>query len=306
MSLPSVAVVGGGVIGRTCALELARAGHAVTLVTAAAPEETTSSKAAALWRPFAAFPEDLVVDWSSRAHERLTPLTADPESGVRIVPGTEVQRSVEPDTAWLERVPDATVERNGDGHWVVRAAVPLIDMSRHLPWLRRRGAAAGVTEVSRRIGSVDEAAAIADLVVLATGLETNDLVPNAGMYPIQGQVVRVANPGGVEWFIDEHPDGVVYIIPRIDEVVVGGTEIVGAADTTIDPELERRIIARAAEVMPWIAEAPMTSRAVGLRPGRDAVRLERTGDVIHCYGRGGAGVTMAFGCAEDVVALAAG
>ncbi len=304
MSIPSVAVIGGGVIGRTAALELARAGHGVTLISADAPEATTSAKAAALWRPFDAFPADRVIDWASRTHDRLAPLAADPTSGVRIVAGTEIQRTDAADLDWLERIPDATVTRNGD-HFAVRAAVPLVDMSRHLLWLQRLGAEAGVVEQRRRIADVHEAAEVADLVVLATGLETNELVPDAGMYPIQGQVVRVANPGGVEWFTDERPDGIIYIIPRIDEVVVGGTQVVGAWDTTVDPELERRLIARAAEIMPWIAEAPITSRAVGLRPGRDTVRLERIGDVIHCYGHGGSGVTMAFGCAADVVALAA-
>jgi D-amino-acid oxidase len=43
---------------------------------------------------------------------------------------------------------------------------------------------------------------------------------------------------------------------------------------------------------------------VGLRPSRPSVRLERVGDVIHCYGHGGAGVTLSWGCADEVVALA--
>jgi D-amino-acid oxidase len=42
---------------------------------------------------------------------------------------------------------------------------------------------------------------------------------------------------------------------------------------------------------------------VGLRPKRPAVRLERVGDVIHCYGHGGAGVTLSWGCADEVVTL---
>jgi D-amino-acid oxidase len=50
--------------------------------------------------------------------------------------------------------------------------------------------------------------------------------------------------------------------------------------------------------------------AVGLRPARPAVRLEAEpragGTVVHCYGHGGAGVTLAWGCAEDVVSLASG
>ena len=47
----------------------------------------------------------------------------------------------------------------------------------------------------------------------------------------------------------------------------------------------------------------MLRHKVGLRPVRPAVRLEREGHVVHCYGHGGAGVTLSWGCAEDVAAL---
>jgi D-amino-acid oxidase len=47
---------------------------------------------------------------------------------------------------------------------------------------------------------------------------------------------------------------------------------------------------------------------VGLRPARPAVRLEAVphaggepGGVVHCYGHGGAGVTLSWGCADDVL-----
>ena len=40
-----------------------------------------------------------------------------------------------------------------------------------------------------------------------------------------------------------------------------------------------------------------------LRPVRPAVRLERVGDVVHCYGHGGAGITLSWGVADEVVAL---
>ncbi len=53
---------------------------------------------------------------------------------------------------------------------------------------------------------------------------------------------------------------------------------------------------------------------MGLRPGRAPLRLEQETihlqdmtlkktsiDVIHCYGHGGAGVTLAMGCAHDVL-----
>jgi len=311
MSPASVAVVGGGVIGRTAALELSAAGHRVTLVTADPIEETTSAKAAALVMPFAAHPADRIAAWTVRSIERLMRLVDDPAAGVRLVPGYEIHRTGRPELDWAAFAPDAA-EGPAPADFpagiasVVTATMPLVDTSYHLRWLRRAGAAAGVAEVPRRIERVEDAFEHGELVVLATGLGTNALVPGAGLYPVQGQVVRVANPGGVPWLIDqENPDGLLYVIPRIEEVVVGGTQVRGADSVEPDPAVEAAILARAAAFYPWIAEAPVTSRAVGLRPGRDAVRLDRVGDVIHCYGHGGSGVTIAFGCAEEIVGLAA-
>jgi D-amino-acid oxidase len=45
----------------------------------------------------------------------------------------------------------------------------------------------------------------------------------------------------------------------------------------------------------------------GLRPSRSPVRLESellpssNKLLIHCYGHGGSGITLAMGCAQDVV-----
>ncbi|HWL01588.1 MAG TPA: FAD-dependent oxidoreductase [Microbacteriaceae bacterium] len=310
MNPASIAVVGGGVIGRTAALELSAAGHRVTLITADPLEATTSAKAAALVMPFAAHPADRIAAWTVRSIERLMRLVDDASAGVRLVHGYEIHRTSRPELDWASFAPDASEGPAPAGlpegiASVVSATMPLVDTSYHLAWLRRAGEAAGVEEVMRRIDSVDDAFAYGDLVVLATGLGTNALVPGAGLYPVQGQVVRVANPGSVPWLIDqENPAGLLYVIPRIDEVVVGGTQILGADSVEPDPAVEAAILARASAFFPWIADAPVTSRAVGLRPGRDAVRLERIGDVIHCYGHGGSGVTIAFGCAEEIVALA--
>lgn len=44
---------------------------------------------------------------------------------------------------------------------------------------------------------------------------------------------------------------------------------------------------------------------MGLRPGRAPLRLETeevaSVPVVHCYGHGGSGITLAMGCAADVV-----
>jgi D-amino-acid oxidase len=71
-----------------------------------------------------------------------------------------------------------------------------------------------------------------------------------------------------------------------------------------------RILARAIDLVPELAGARVLGHRVGLRPARPAVRLEvaveRGGArVVHCYGHGGAGVTLSWGCADEVVALVA-
>jgi D-amino-acid oxidase len=64
------------------------------------------------------------------------------------------------------------------------------------------------------------------------------------------------------------------------------------------------VVARTLDLVPEIAHARVLRHKVGLRPARPAVRLERVADVIHCYGHGGAGVTLSWGCADEVAALA--
>jgi D-amino-acid oxidase len=72
---------------------------------------------------------------------------------------------------------------------------------------------------------------------------------------------------------------------------------------TPDPATAEEILERAAVLEPRLRGARVLSHKVGLRPARPAVRVEREGRVVHCYGHGGAGVTLAHGCAEDVVGL---
>ncbi|HIN08299.1 MAG TPA: FAD-binding oxidoreductase, partial [Candidatus Poseidoniales archaeon] len=57
---------------------------------------------------------------------------------------------------------------------------------------------------------------------------------------------------------------------------------------------------------PGLDTSRITGVAVGLRPARSAVRLElESGErpLIHNYGHGGGGVTLSWGCADEVVAL---
>jgi len=125
---------------------------------------------------------------------------------------------------------------------------------------------------------------------------------------VRGQVVRVRNPGIKRFILDEsNAAGRTYVIPRAHDVVCGGTREADATSTEPDTETEREILARCIALEPALADAPIVSRAVGLRPGRAHARLE-TEDVdgktvVHNYGHSGSGVTLSWGCAREVVTL---
>jgi D-amino-acid oxidase len=180
-------------------------------------------------------------------------------------------------------------------------------MGRYLAWLQQEAKAAGVEIRRERAASL--ATVPGDLVVLAAGLGSGPLVGDFSGVAVQGQVVRLAAPDVTDWVLDEeNPAGLTYVVPRGSDVVVGGTAVDGATGLEPDPAVERAVLDRACALVPALRGAPVLSRAVGLRPGRPTVRVDRTTvdgrPVVACYGHGGAGVTLSWGCVADVVALA--
>jgi D-amino-acid oxidase len=294
----------------TSALELARAGHAVRLHTADDVGSTTSAVAAALWFPYRASPVDAVLRWAAASLTVFTELADDDATGVLLREGTVVHRTREPDLWWTPGIaglrPASAGELPAGAPAGTRCTLPVVDMGRYLAWLVDACRAAGVEIVQGRVHRPADVPG--DVVVLAAGLRSGDLVEDDSGVPVQGQVVRLANPGLRDWLLDEdHPAGLTYVVPRGHDVVCGGTAVERAIGTEPDPAVEAAILARARRLVPALRDAPVLSRAVGLRPGRPTVRLDRTDvdgrPLICCYGHGGAGVTLSWGCAADVVAL---
>jgi D-amino-acid oxidase len=92
-------------------------------------------------------------------------------------------------------------------------------------------------------------------------------------------------------------------VPRAHDIVVGGTEQPGEWSRTPSPDDAEAILARARRLVPELAAAAVLRHRVGLRPARPQVRVERVGEVVHCYGHGGAGVTLSWGTADEVAEL---
>jgi D-amino-acid oxidase len=227
-----------------------------------------------------------------------------------MVPGTVVHRTPEPDLWWAPAVPDArpatAAELPPGVSGGTRCTLPVVHMGRYLPWLLAACDDEGVQVVGGRVTSLAEVRG--EVVVLAAGLSSGPLVDDDTGYTVQGQVVRLADPGLSGWLLDEeNPAGLTYVIPRGTDVVCGGTAVEGATGTEPDPDVELAVLRRVRALVPELADSPVMSRAVGLRPGRPTVRLERLvrdgREVITCYGHGGAGVTLSWGCAGHVARL---
>lgn len=307
-------VVGTGVSGLACALRLAEAGFAVESWEKRDVAHEVSSVAAAIWYPYKAGPKERVERWALETLVELERLALDPTTGVRLVlgiewfpDGVEVRdclRSV-PEFRELERS-----EVRPDRARGIALRVPIVDMALFLPWLRARCVERGVRFVRREIRTLDEAIDACALVVNCTGLASRELAHDDELVPIRGQVLRVAAHFARDFVIDENcPDGLCYVVPRGRDVVIGGSASEGREDLVPDDGETAAILARARRHLRDVSIDDVLETKVGLRPGRATVRLEaefpRAGRlVIHDYGHGGAGVTLAFGCASEVVRLA--
>jgi D-amino-acid oxidase len=304
-----VIVVGAGVVGLSCAVRLAEAGHRVDVVARDLPLETTSAVGVALWYPYRAFPFERVTGWAQRTYDELARIAeTSPKAGVTAVAGTEVFRQPTADPWWRAAVPALERVRTlPDGYrdgWTFTA--PVVEMPVYLTWLRERLETLGGTVTRMALTALPDGESGA-LVVNACGLAGRSLADDTTLTPVRGQVVYVEQFGLDRWWLS--PDGPTYIVPRSRDVVVGGTDEEGSWDRGPDPVTAEQILERATRLLPELAAARVTGHRVGLRPARPTVRLEeeRRADgarVIHCYGHGGAGVTLSWGCADEVLALA--
>jgi len=308
-------VIGAGVIGLTTAVRLREAGWRVRIRAAAPPERTTSAVAAALWYPYRVGPDALVAAWGERSYEVFRHLAANAATGVRMTHGIELlPLDADPRDfpEWAAHIPDFRVARANevpDGRVGWAFTVPVADTGAYLRWLAARFAEHGGEVEIARVASLAEVAGEFPLIVNCAGLGARELAGDGAMRPVRGQIVRVENPGLGEFWLDEHhPDGLLYIIPRGGDVVLGGTADEGKEDTEPDAAVAEAIVRRAVAVTPALAGARVLEHRVGLRPWRPEVRLEAEpaggATVIHNYGHGGAGVTLSWGCAEQVVRLA--
>ena len=310
-------MIGSGIAGLTSAISLQRAGWQVRVLSAAPIEALTSHLAAAVWFPTHAGPPEAVARWGAQTFEVLADQADQPGSGVVMRESLALYRAAPATPAWAAAVrdlhPAAATELPAGYTHGLRFVVPLVEMPVHLPWLVGLFHASGGTIRVVRITSLDVVLddGWSELVVNCTGLAARELAQDPSVYPVRGQIVRVSNPGLTLSMRDEqHPAGRAYIHPRTEDCILGGTLDENRWDTEVDLAEADSILARCREIEPRLIGAEVLEHVVGLRPARPTVRVEEspTGPgqarLVHNYGHGGSGITLGWGCAEEVQRLA--
>ena len=305
-------VIGAGVSGLTTATALADAGWTVSIVADQHFNDTVSTVAAAIWTMTAAEPQVKARRWALTCRDRLVELAKNPNSGVSPLRQREYER-VDPGPTWWEttpyvqRIPVEDLPPGYPAGFEIDGFI--FEPPKYLGWLTDRLAECGTVVRREHVDAVTDLAG--DMIVNCAGLAARELVGDVSLFPIRGQVVAVSQSGIHDGVADESDvDRVSYVYPRSSEVILGGARQTGVTDLAPDPEMTDRILADAATLDPRVAGSTVLDVRVGLRPGRPQVRLEveRLHDgrpVVHNYGHGGAGFLLSWGCASEVVELAA-
>lgn len=179
----------------------------------------------------------------------------------------------------------------------------------------------------------------ADAIVNATGLAGAATAGDESCYPIRGALIRVINDNtdfpkinqamAVTAAAVHDANEIVFIVPRNDNILLLG----GITEPhewnlnhTLDSPIIKRMRKRCEAFFPQLKNArvdPAYPLAQGLRPFRGTnVRVERElrrkrviwnenmsklmpSRIVHSYGHGGSGWSLAFGCAADAADLVA-
>ena len=308
-SLADVSLIGAGVSGLSTGIRLLEAGYNVRIFSEHTSPDTVSDTAAAWWYPFLVEPLEKTNRWSAETFDELVRLSK--EEGVACITMRLGKEYLEEECAppgWSRDIPHFRIleeDEVADGYshgWEIEA--PVIEMHLYMPWLERRFIQLGGEMTTRSVRRISELPG--DLVVNCCGLGGKELCNDDRLEPVRGQIVYTTQDPGFGRF-DQRPESLIYTIPRRDVTVLGGTAQRGDWDETIREGDTELILRKCESLWPELDRSKIVGVSVGLRPSRDEVRLEveeiSGRRVVHNYGHGGAGVTLSWGCADEVVRL---
>lgn len=316
-------IIGAGVIGLTTAILCREAGINAHIIAAHTTPNLTSERAAAFFHPYGFNASTQLAQWCADSYQRFTQLEATtPQAGIAFIQLREFHRT--PGSPWWAHlVRNFRINTNPPPPFAFeyRATMPTIDMRRYLPWLmhRFRDQLHGTITTLHLETLNHPALRDAPTIINCTGLVARTLTNDPHLIAIRGQVLHVENTIQLnQCLLDDdpqHPHQPTYIVPFPDRLVLGGTAEPNQTHELTNQHDLNNILQRANQLLqrtgwPTLNGSRLRElrRTSGLRPARitpnqhATIRLERNTlpdgrTIIHHYGHGGAGITLAWGTA---------
>ena len=254
-----VAVLGCGAVGLATARLLQQRGIAVTIYTRDQPPATTSDVAGARFYPFDVFDKDKATPqflarlWSAarlsyHAFRKLPAVAYGiyryPTYACRNTPFApeSLLNFDSPVHDLLPGLHDLLPEENPFSYPIVRAfETMLIEPAVYLPAVLRDYARAGGRVVVRTFATTADVVALKErTIVNCTGLGSAALFGDKEMFPIKGQLTILRPQPEID-YVTLPPD--LYMFPRHDGIVLGGTFERGVSTLEPDRAAEDRILA---------------------------------------------------------------
>jgi D-amino-acid oxidase len=184
----------------------------------------------------------------------------------------------------------------------------MMDSSLYMPYLNDLFTTKGGTLIEQEITDIHDFLSTHPLAMNCSGLGSRTLFDDDQVFPSRGQVMRV-KPMELTDAVCYNvvSEDLIFVMPRRNDVILGGTAQDNDWRTEIDQTDNERMIKDSALIGAPVPPSSVIETKVGFRPSRDAIRLEietiNGKHVIHNYGHGGGGYTLSWGCAMDVVNL---
>lgn len=307
-------VLGAGVSGLSTGVLLLKNGYKVTIWAKDLPPNTTSNKAAAVWYPYLCFPRDKAIPWAKTTFEFLQKeFINEPATGCIFRTMTEMFDKPQPEPWWAEAFP-GKIERPKkeelpDGYVdAYRIKSIVIDTGLYMGYLMEMFRSLGGVVIQKEVKDIQDALQDSDIVINCTGLGSKDLFQDNKLFPVRGQMIKIKAAGFDQVVVDDEGiNALSVVVPRVNDIMLGGTAQENNWNTEVDPNDTKEILRKVALIAPKLKNIEVISEQVGLRPAREEVRLEAENYgskiVIHNYGHGGAGFTISWGCAQDVLRI---
>jgi D-amino-acid oxidase len=302
-----IAIIGSGISGLSCAYLLCEKDYDITVIAKSFSPNITSNRAAAFWFPYHIRNDKRGVGWAQKSYSFYQKLSADASTGISMKQLVKVLREneIEEEPIWVDFIPKGACkkvpqENLSPGVEVAYdVTVPLIETQIFLPYLKNYVSAKNVKFIEREINSFDEIKNDFDFIINCTALGSQKLCNDKNIIPVRGQVALIETRTDFPIYLDNEKP--LYLVPRKDAMIVGGTYEENMYEEKTEPSTIKKILNNAYAVFPELKQQKVIGSWAGLRPYRPTVRVEKENNIIHNYGHGGSGFTIAFGCADEVV-----